>query len=111
VLVGAVALSSCGGGADASGIDASDKELADAFWDSRSRVEADFLCEELSTAEGRLRSSRKIADELPNPRLGDFEESATDEENLDALVDSVQQIEVNDERGEKITLYLHEAKC
>jgi hypothetical protein len=111
VVVGAVAWSGCGGASGDSGIDATDKDLADAFWDGRSKVEADFLCEQLSTAEGRLRSSREIADELPNTRLNDIDESSTDEENLDALLDSTQQIGINDERGEKIALYLHEAKC
>ncbi len=103
IMVATLAVAACGG----PDIDAADKKLADGFWDGRSEIETEALCEELSTATGRLRAAKEIGDELPNPKLDNFDESS----DVDDLVAAVQQTGVNDERGEKIAVYLHESKC
>jgi hypothetical protein len=103
VAIAMVAVAACGG----PDIDAADKKLADDFWDGRSEIETEALCEELSTAKGRLRAAKEIGEELPNPKLDNFDESS----DLADFAAGANQIGINDERGEKIAVYLHESKC
>ena len=102
-MAAGLVLAGCGG----SGLDKKDKALADSFWDDRSTVERDVLCEQMATASGRYQAVQKLQSVLPNDAVEKF----GDEGSADNFADVVEQTEVNDKRAEAIVLYLHGNKC
>lgn len=67
LLVAAVALTSCG-----TNISADDKAAADAFMDGKSQYDRDALCEQVSTAEGRLQAKKSVEAQLGGPTEEDL---------------------------------------
>ena len=67
LVVAAVALAGCG-----TNISAEDKAAADSFMDGKSRYDKDVLCEQVSTAEGRLEAKKSVEAQLGGPTEEDL---------------------------------------
>jgi hypothetical protein len=103
MLVAGLVLAGCGG----SSLPKADKVLADDFWEQRSTVERDVLCEQLSTASGRYQAVEKLGSVLLKPAIEKFGKDGSAEN----FADLVEGTEANDKRAEGIILYLHDDKC
>lgn len=111
LLVAAVALAGCG-----TNISAEDKATADSFMDGKSQFEKDALCEELSTAEGRLQAKQDVENEiggLSNADIAAANGPAGPEQDaaIDRMARSLGNSRETAERAESIVSYIKGNRC
>ena len=103
LMVAGLVLAGCGGSSPPK----EDMALADSFWDGRSTIERDVLCEQMSTATGRYEAVDKLRGVLSAEAIKKFGDNGSAEN----FADLVKGTDANDKRAEGIILYLHDEKC
>ena len=112
LVVAGLVLAGCGGG----NLSSTDKQAADTFIDGKSQFERDALCEQLSTAEGRLEAKQSVEQELGAPTAEDMlvaggAPSPEQQAAMDKVAKGLGEGRQLAERAEAIVGYIKNNKC
>lgn len=111
LMVAGLVLAGCG-----TSISAEDKAAADSFIDGKSQFEVDALCEQISTAEGRLDAKKSVEDELGGVSVTDMAaaggpDSPEQQAALDKIGKSLVEGKEVAKRAESIVSYIKDNRC
>lgn len=111
VVAAGLALAGCG-----TSISADDKTAADSFIDGKSQFDVDALCEQISTAEGRLEAKRSVENELGGVSVDDMTAAGgapgpAQKAALDKISKSLVEGKELAKRAESIVSYIKDNRC